>query len=142
MKLSHWIIEPLTLSARYPHEYLRGIDLFNEGKFWESHEEWEKIWAKSAGADRQFYQALIQSAAALVHVQRQSEYRGLETVWNAALEKFASVPSPYRSLDVSRFVDEMKRFLAENYFATRRNVAPEQYPKIKLNDECGLRNAD
>lgn len=118
--------------ARYPREYLGGIDLFNEGKFWESHEEWEKIWAKSSGTDRLFYQALIQSAAALVHVQRQSEHRGLETVWSAALQKFAKVPSPCSSLDVGGFVDEMKRFLGENCFTGQRNVAPEQYPKIRL----------
>lgn len=122
--------------ARHPSEYLLGIDLFNEGKFWESHEEWEKIWAKSSGTDRLFYQALIQSAAALVHVQRQREQSGLETVWNASLEKFAKAPSPYRSLDVARFVDEMKRFLAENYLANRRNVPPEQYPKITLIEGC------
>lgn len=118
--------------ARYPREYLVGIDLFNEGKFWESHEEWEKIWTESTGTDRLFYQALIQTAAALVHVQRQSEHRGLETVWNAALVKFAEVPSPCRSLDVNGFVDRMKRFLNEHSFATRRSVAPEQYPKIRL----------
>ena len=27
--------------------YLRGIELFNQHKFWESHEAWEEIWRAS-----------------------------------------------------------------------------------------------
>ena len=48
--------------------YLRGLDLFNHGYYWESHEAWESIWlaAGRAGRNADFLKSLIKLAAALV----------------------------------------------------------------------------
>jgi hypothetical protein len=50
--------------------FLRGIDLFNRGEFWEAHEAWESAWnaARSAGdvPSAAFAQGLIWCAAAWV----------------------------------------------------------------------------
>jgi len=45
--------------------YLLGIDLYNLGYFWESHEAFEALWhaAGSASLEKQFFQAIIQIAA-------------------------------------------------------------------------------
>ena len=48
--------------------YLFGVDLFNHGYWWESHELWEALWLQSEGAEAQFLQGLIQVAAA--NIQR------------------------------------------------------------------------
>lgn len=42
-----------------------GIDLFNQGSFFEAHEAWEEIWRSTAPEPRDFLQGLIQVAAAL-----------------------------------------------------------------------------
>lgn len=47
-------------------EYLWGVDLYNNGFFWEAHEAWEALW-RAAPRDspvRTFLQGLIQCAAA------------------------------------------------------------------------------
>jgi len=46
--------------------YLYGIDLFNNGFFWESHEAWEALWHRAGrkGTTADFLKALIQLAAA------------------------------------------------------------------------------
>ncbi|MGE0666485.1 MAG: DUF309 domain-containing protein [Sphingomonadales bacterium] len=51
---------------RASHDYLRGIDLFNAGYYWEAHEAWEGLWNVSgrAGAIALLLQALIALAAA------------------------------------------------------------------------------
>ena len=41
----------------------RGVDLFNRGEFWESHEAWEQIWLRHSEPSRVFLQALIQLTA-------------------------------------------------------------------------------
>jgi predicted metal-dependent hydrolase len=48
--------------------YLRGLDLFNHGYYWESHEVWESIWlaAGRTGRNADFIKSLIKLAAALV----------------------------------------------------------------------------
>ena len=47
-----------------------GFSLFNEERFWESHETLEQLWRVSEGFERDTLQALILTAAAFVHHQR------------------------------------------------------------------------
>ncbi len=46
--------------------YLRGIDLFNHGYYWEAHEDWESLWhaAGRTGSVADFLKGLIKLAAA------------------------------------------------------------------------------
>jgi predicted metal-dependent hydrolase len=56
--------------------YLRGIDLFNHGYYWEAHEAWEALWhaAGRAGPVADFVKALIQLAVAGVkHLEGKPE---------------------------------------------------------------------
>ena len=50
--------------------FRKGLDEFRAGRFFEAHEEWETLWAESAGDTKVFLQALIQIAAACVHLTR------------------------------------------------------------------------
>lgn len=63
---------------RGSHDYLRGIDLFNAGYYWEAHEAWEGLWnaCGRTGATATFLQALIALAAAGVKM-RQGNARGV-----------------------------------------------------------------
>lgn len=51
--------------------YLRGIDLFNAGYYWEAHEAWEAVWiaAGRRGVHADFFKALIKLAAAGVKLR-------------------------------------------------------------------------
>lgn len=71
--------------------YLRGVDLFNHGYYWEAHETWEGLWrAARRGTTANFLKGLIQLAVAgvkhlqglpdgvLVHARRVTElFRGV-----------------------------------------------------------------
>jgi predicted metal-dependent hydrolase len=56
-------------------DYLYGIDLFNNGFYWEAHEAWEGLWAACGrrGPTATYLQALINLAAA-----------GLKAEWGSA----------------------------------------------------------
>ena len=60
--------------------YLRGIDLFNEGYYWEAHEAWEPLWHALGrrGPRADAIKALIKLAAAGVKV-REGQPRGVAT---------------------------------------------------------------
>jgi predicted metal-dependent hydrolase len=51
---------------RESREFLRGVDLFNCGFYWEAHEEWERLWhaAGRSGPTADFLKGLIKLAAA------------------------------------------------------------------------------
>ncbi|MEO8054313.1 MAG: DUF309 domain-containing protein [Acidobacteriota bacterium] len=50
--------------------FAKALEEFRAGRFFEAHEEWEALWMKSEGDERLFLQALIQVAAACVHLTR------------------------------------------------------------------------
>src|ERR1700682_5402415 len=64
----------------------QGIDLFNEGRFFECHEVWEEIWKRSDGEVKLFYQGLIQAAVAILHAQR-GNLEGARSLHQKAREK-------------------------------------------------------
>jgi predicted metal-dependent hydrolase len=51
-------------------EWARGVSEFNEARFWEAHEAWEKNWARLPEPGKTYVQALIQVAAALHLAQK------------------------------------------------------------------------
>lgn len=48
---------------QYDPRFLKGIDEFNNGFFYECHETLEEIWLEDHGDERELYQGLIQIAA-------------------------------------------------------------------------------
>ena len=84
-----------------PEEFLRGIELFNEGKFFECHEAWEQIWLKAKGVERPFWHAMIQVAAALHHVQR-GNLKGARSVGSRAIAKLEAMPAQLMRLDIAK----------------------------------------
>ncbi len=92
----------MSSAAAFPKEYLQGIDLFNQGNFFEAHEVWESIWMRSQGDTRLFYQALIQAAGALLHL-RNKNYRGAYSLEQASLDKFSQIPDAFLGLRVRDF---------------------------------------
>ena len=69
-----------------PDFFEQGIDLFNEGRFFECHEAWEEIWKRSDGEAKLFYQGLIQAAVAILHAQR-GNLEGARSLHQKAREK-------------------------------------------------------
>lgn len=47
--------------------FQRGVELFNDGRFFDSHEEWETIWRSTTPEPRDLFQGLIQVAAGMHH---------------------------------------------------------------------------
>jgi predicted metal-dependent hydrolase len=58
-----------------------GVDLFNQGRYWDAHEAWERVWtADRGGPDAGFYKGLIQVAAGCLHYTRRNR-RGAVNKW-------------------------------------------------------------
>ena len=72
--------------------YLMAIDLFNLGFYWESHDEWERLW-RASGQDSlvgRFLKGLVKMAAAGVKV-RENSIHGVRRHSASAGEVFADV---------------------------------------------------
>ena len=95
------------LSQPFDPEYLRGVDLYNRGAFWEAHEAWEGLWRRAQDdLDRRaFYQGLIQCAAACLKRERgdSEASRRLALRGLAHLARIRTGGDAYLGLDVPRF---------------------------------------
>ncbi|HWW77068.1 MAG TPA: DUF309 domain-containing protein [Pyrinomonadaceae bacterium] len=100
-------------AARYPAEYLAGIDLYNAGEFHAAHDAWEERWRDDCGpGEKLFLQALIQSAVVFHHIEigRRGAARRM---YRMALEKFERLGAErFMSLDVRDYLAGLARSLA------------------------------
>jgi len=88
-----------------------GIQLFNEERFWESHEALESAWRKASGADKEILQGIILLAAALVHLQK-NEIAITLSVMGRAHSKLTSHHSEHFGTNIDRIRDEVSRIMA------------------------------
>ncbi len=80
-------------------EFQRGIDLFNEKKFFDAHEVWEEVWRAAPDREKQVLQGLIQIAVALHHHSREN-LQGARSLLARALSNLADYPGPCAGLDL------------------------------------------
>jgi predicted metal-dependent hydrolase len=108
----------------HPDFYEQGIDLFNEGRFFECHEAWEEIWKRSHGEVKLFYQGLIQAAVAILHAQR-GNLDGASSLYEKASAKLDTIPHEHLGLAIGELRVELRRFIE---IATRAEGAPLPTP--------------
>src|SRR5262249_16336944 len=112
--------------------FLRGIELFNRGEFFEAHEVWEDLWHECASADRKFYQALIQAAVAAYHWSR-GNAAGAKRLYHSGRKYMEPFRPTYRGLSVENFWTAMAAHLAGALDSA--NVAGAPAPIIVLETE-------
>ncbi len=89
----------------------RGIELFNEGRYWEAHEAWEEVWtADRQGPDRGFYKGLIQVAAGCLHYSRQNR-RGALNKWRGGADHLRALPASRHGVAIGQLVGEVDTML-------------------------------
>jgi uncharacterized protein len=90
----------------------RGIELFNEGRYWEAHEAWEEAWMPDRyGPDRGFYKGLIQVAAGCLHYQRHNR-RGANNKWRSGAEYLRPYLPRHRGVELTPVVERVDELLA------------------------------
>lgn len=114
---------------RDSRSFLRGVDLFNGGFYWEAHEEWERLWhaAGRFGPTADFLKGLIKLAAAGVKAYeqrpagvRRHAQRALELWWPFAPQTNLE---PWRSLAVKEVME-----LASRAVAAAEDLARSPWP--------------
>jgi uncharacterized protein len=95
------------MEAQDDPRFLKGIDEFNQGLFFECHETLEEIWLEENGEERRFYQGIIQIAAGYFKLQ-QGVPAGAVKLWHSGLEKLEAYRPVYLGINVESFVNAVK----------------------------------
>ncbi|MEO8595385.1 MAG: DUF309 domain-containing protein [Candidatus Solibacter sp.] len=105
---------------------VRGLQLFNHGEYFESHEAWEEAWTPQRGPRRLFLQALIHFAVALYHAER-ANTAGACRQLRKGLHKLAAYRPTCESIDTARLHREGSAVLAALEAGT-----PFEPPRVHL----------
>ena len=124
---------------KYDPRYLAGILFFNERDFFEAHEVWEDVWTEAAGAERRFYQGLIQAAVALHHF-RNGNVRGALKLYRTGRAYMEPIDERFFGLDKQAFWEAMARCFKELH--SQPEPPPLTLPSPPEGEEGRVRGPD
>lgn len=90
-----------------------GLDLFNEERYWESHEILEEIWRPVRGVEKEILHALILLAASLVHLQRDETSVSLSIMKRARTILFG-MQGNYSGIELDELNATLTQMVTEN----------------------------
>ena len=99
--------------------FRRGVELFNQGEFFEAHEALEDVWRAAPLADKRFLQGLIQIAVALHHHGHEN-LEGARSVMRRAFRNISLYPPGFGGIDSASLllsVADWLRYLDEGGLA-------------------------
>ncbi len=88
-----------------------GATLFNERRYFESHEVWEALWHDVGGDERQLLQGLIQLAAAYHHLAHGNR-SGAEYLYRRGRERLSRWVPARAGLPVAELLEQVDRDFA------------------------------
>ncbi len=98
------------MSADGSH-FLRGVEQFNRGEFFEAHETWEALWLPASGQEKVFLQAIIQVAAAFHHWQHGNR-RGALSLLRRGMNKLEALPASFCGVRLDRLLRQTGNWVA------------------------------
>jgi predicted metal-dependent hydrolase len=99
----------MAVTANQP-EYLHGIALFNQGKFFDAHEVLEDVWRASSHEEKKIWQGLVQVAVALHHYSTGNRV-GMRSVLVRAMKNLAGHPPKFHGIQIPRLLKSLERWL-------------------------------
>jgi predicted metal-dependent hydrolase len=105
-------------------DFVRAVALFNAGRYFESHEVWERLWLRAAGTDRLLLQGLIQAAAAMLHLER-GNLPGARSLHRKAQARLEAVPAEFMELAVAEFRAALTNFMLAALDGSRTATPPQ-----------------
>lgn len=100
-------------NEKHLYSMRRGIDFFNQKKYWDCHEELEVIWMEEVSDVRYIFWTVIQVAVALHHCE-QKNLTGASSMMGKAREKLQKA-MPITSTDLNKLNWQGLSELIESY---------------------------
>jgi len=91
---------------------MEGIRLFNEGKYFEAHEELEIAWKEERGKIRELYQGILEAGVTYLHIRR-GNYRGAIKVYGRSMKWLRKWPALCRGVNVAQLRDDLEAAIAQ-----------------------------
>jgi predicted metal-dependent hydrolase len=107
-------------------DYRRGLELFNQGEFFEAHEVLEDVWRAAAAPERKFLQGLIQVAVGLHHYSR-GNVAGARSVLARAHRNLSPYPERHGGINLAGLRSRVEQWVS----ALEKGAAVPAVPRIE-----------
>ena len=91
---------------------LAGIVFFNEGRYFEAHEELEAAWKDEKGKVRELYQGILEAGVTYLHITR-GNYWGAIKVYKRSMRWLKDWPETCRGVEVGRLRRDLEAAIIE-----------------------------
>ncbi len=91
-----------------PAMLLKGIEEFNEGRYWECHETLEALWQAEPRRVRNLYQGILQVGVGFHHLQK-GNYSGALKVLGRGLARLQGFPETCQGVRVAELMRAARR---------------------------------
>lgn len=125
---------------------IEGIELFNEGKFFDAHEELETAWKEEPASIRDLYRGILQVAVTYLHITR-GNYDGAVKVYGRSLKWMKGWADVCRGVNVKKLREDADTIIKEIKRLGRERIGdfdmslfqPIQWneKRLWLCDRCG-----
>jgi hypothetical protein len=130
-----WRIDAAVCAKPLPPLALKGIEEFNQARFFECHETLEDAWNEESGTVRILYQGILQIAVGYLHITRRN-WRGAVKVLERGIPKAAHFRPVCQGIDVDDAIAQ-----AQDVRARLLELGPDRigefdtsaFPKIQIN---------
>lgn len=102
----------LTMPSPIHPQALRGIALYNAGRYWEAHEALEAAWRDEGDPLRDLYRGILQAAVVCLHVKR-GNYRGAVKVYHRCQRWLNPWPGTVAGIAVEQLRRDLAALMAE-----------------------------
>jgi predicted metal-dependent hydrolase len=102
----------------------RGIELFNQGKYFEAHEALEAAWMETGVPERDLYQGILQIGLAYFQISRGS-YRGAIKMFGRGQRNLKALGDTLLNVDLSKLREQA--LIVEN---SLRNLGPDHLDEL------------
>jgi hypothetical protein len=110
--------------------FYRGLEEFNNARFFEAHEVLEDLWHEYRDVDRIFIQGIIQIAAAFYHLQSHN-IKGAASQFTKGSEKLAHFLPAYKDISVAKLLEDVRENQERIQQTTSLNFDTIRYPQIQ-----------
>ncbi len=113
-----------------PPLVIRGLELFNQGKYFDAHEVLEEAWREEHGAVRELYRGILQISVAYYHLLH-GNYIGAVKMFQRSHTWLDPFPDHCCGIDLARFRQDFEQVEAQ-----LERLGPDQ---LRLFDRAWLK---
>ena len=95
-----------------PQKAIEGLELFNQGRYWQAHEALEAAWRAEKGPIRELYRGVLQAGVVYLHITRRN-YAGAMKVYRRSQKWLTLWPETCRGIAVGQLQKDLQRAILE-----------------------------